>query len=175
MQKRKTFRPWQPEQNTQLPPSPREWLSDVHQVYFLLELVDELDLSQLLIPAQAKDPRGEKGFDPRMLTLLLLYAYCVGIVTSRRLERACDEDLAFRALTANQQPEHSRISEFRRRNLVALKGMFVQILRFCQKAGMVSLEHVALDGTRVQANSSNHKAMSGCSGRRRSWTRRSTP
>ena len=156
----KTFRPWQPEQTTLLPPSPSDWLSDDHQVYFLLDLVDELDLSQILIPAQAKDPRGEKGFDPRMMTLLLLYAYCVGIVSSRKIERACHEDLAFRVLTGNQQPDHSRISEFRRRNLDALKGLFVQILRLCQKAGMVSLGHVALDGTKVQANASKHKAMS---------------
>ena len=160
MQKRKTFRPWQPEQTTLLPPSPREWLSADHQVYFLLDLVDELDLSAILIPAQAKDPRGEKGFDPRMMTMLLLYAYCVGVVSSRKIERACYEDLAFRVLTGNQQPDHSRISEFRRRNLDALKGLFVQILRLCQKAGMVSLGHVALDGTKVQANASKHKSMS---------------
>ena len=156
----KTFRPWQPEQTTLLPPSPSDWLSDDHQVYFLLDLVNELDLSQILGPAEAKDPRGEKGFDPRMMTMLLLYAYCVGIVSSRKIERACYEDLAFRVLTANQQPDHSRISEFRRRNLDALKGLFVQILRLCQKAGMVSLGHVALDGTKVQANASKHKAMS---------------
>jgi hypothetical protein len=95
-----------------------------------------------------------------MMTMLLLYAYCVGIVSSRKIERACYEDLAFRVLTGNQQPDHSRISEFRRRNLDALKGLFVQILRLCQKAGMVSLGHVALDGTKVQANASKHKAMS---------------
>jgi transposase len=160
MQKPKSFRPWQPEQTTLLPPSPREWLADDHQVYFLLDLVDELDLSQVLIPAQSKDPRGEKGFDPRMMTMLLLYAYCVGIVSSRKIERACYEDLAFRVLTGNQQPDHSRISEFRRRNLDALKDLFVQILRLCQKAGMVSLGHVALDGTKVQANASKRKAMS---------------
>jgi transposase len=156
----KTFRPGQPEQTMLLPPSPSDWLSDDHQVYFLLDLVDELDLSQIVIPAQSNDPRGEKGFDPRMMTMLLLYAYCVGIVSSRKIERACYEDLAFRVLTANQQPDHSRISEFRRRNLDALKGLFVQILRLCQKAGMVSLGHVALDGTKVQANASKHKAMS---------------
>jgi len=160
MQKRKTFRPWQPEQTTLLPPSPREWLSEHHQVYVLLDLVDELDLSDILIPAQAKDPRGEKGFDPRMMTMLLLYAYCVGTVLSRKIERACYEDLAFRVLTGNQQPDHSRISEFRRRNLDALKGLIVQILRLCQIAGMVSLGHVALDGTKVQANAAKHKAMS---------------
>ena len=128
--------------------------ADDHQVYFLLDLVDELDLSEILIPAQAKDPRGEKGFDPRMMTMLLLYAYCVGTVSSRKIERACYEDLAFRVLTGNQQPDHSRISDFRRRNLDALKGLFVQILRMCQKAGMVSLGHVALDGTKVKANAS---------------------
>ena len=117
MQKPKSFRPWQPDQTTLLPPSPREWLAEDHQVYFLLDLVDELDLSQILGPAEAKDPRGEKGFDPRMMTMLLLYAYCVGIISSRKIERACYEDLAFRVLTANQQPDHSRISEFRRRHL----------------------------------------------------------
>jgi transposase len=160
MQKRKTFRPWKPEQTTLLPPSPREWLSEVHQVYFLLDLVDELDLSEILIPAQAKDPRGEKGRDPRMMTMLLLYVYCVGIVSSRKIERACCKELAFRVLTSNQQPDHSRNSEFRRRNLDALKGLFIQILRLCQKAGMVSLGHVALDDTKVQANASKYKAMS---------------
>ena len=160
MQKPKSFRPWQPDQTTLLPPSPREWLAEDHQVYFLLDLVEELDLSEILIPAQAKDPRGEKGFDPRMMTMLLLYAYCVGTVSSRKIERACYEDLAFRVLTGNQQPDHSRISDFRRRNLDALKGLFVQILRLCQKAGMVSLGHVALDGTKVKANASKHKAMS---------------
>ena len=156
----KTFRPWQPGQTSLLPPSPSDWLTADHQVYFLLDLVDVLDLSAIVIPAQAKDPRGEKGFDPRMMTLLLLYAYCVGTVSSRRIERACYEDLAFRVLTANQQPDHSRISEFRRRNLEALSDLFVQILRLCQEAGMVSLGHVALDGTKVQANASKHKAMS---------------
>jgi transposase len=160
MQKLKTFRPWAPGQTSLLPASPSDWLSADHQVYFLLDLVDELDLSAIVIPAQSKDPRGEKGFDPRMMTLLLLYAYCAGIVSSRKIERACYEDLAFRVLTGNQQPDHSRISEFRRQNLDALSGLFVQILRFCQEVGMVSLGHVALDGTKVQANASKHKAMS---------------
>jgi transposase len=160
MQSPKTFRPWQPGQTSLLPPSPSDWLSADHQVYFLLDLVDVLDLSAIVIPAQAKDPRGEKGFDPRMMTLLLLYGYCAGIVSSRRIERACYEDLAFRVLTGNQQPDHTRISEFRRRNLEALSDLFVQILRLCQEAGMVSLGLVALDGTKVQANASKHKAMS---------------
>jgi transposase len=110
--------------------------------------------------ALVKDPRGEKGFDPRMMSLLLLYAYCVGIVSSRKIERACYEDLAFRVLIGNQQPDHSRISNFRLRNMEALSGLFVQILRLCHKAGMVSLGHVALDVTKVKANASKHKAMS---------------
>ena len=94
MQKLKTFRPWAPGQTSLLPASPSDWLSADHQVYFLLDLVDELDLSAIVIPAQNKDPRGEKGFDPRMLALLLLYAYCAGIVSlatsgaSERRERA---------------------------------------------------------------------------------------
>jgi len=88
------------------------------------------------------------------------YEYRFRIVSSRKIERACYEDLAFRVLTGNQQPDHSRISEFRRRNLEALSRLFVQILRFCQEAGMVSLGHLALDGTKVQANASKHKAMS---------------
>jgi transposase len=158
MRKPKTFRPWQPEQTTLLPPSPREWLSKDNQVYFLLDLIDELDLSAILIPAQAKDPRREKGCDPRMMTLL--YAYCMDTVSSRKIERACHEDLAIRVLTGNQQSDHSRISDFRRRIHNALNGLFVQILRLCQIAGMVSLGHVALAGTNVQANASKRKAMS---------------
>jgi transposase len=113
-----------------------------------------------LSPPWPSIPRGEKGFDPRMVTMLLLYAYCVGIVSSCKIERACYEDLAFRVLTRNQQQDHSRISEFRRRNLDALKGLFVQILRLCQKAGILSLGHLALNGTKVQANSFKHKATS---------------
>jgi transposase len=144
-------------------------------VYFLLDLIDVLDLSAIVIPAQSKDPCGEKGFDPSKIMLVFLYAYCAGVASSRRIELACYEDLAFRVLTGNQQPDHSRISEFRRRNLKALSEVFVQILRLCQKAGMVSLGLVALDGTKVQANASKHKAMnlSGFSMPRRSRRRRS--
>jgi hypothetical protein len=94
------------------------------------------------------------------LVVLLLYAYCIGMPSSRRIERACWEDAAFRVLTGNQQPDHSRISDFRRVHLRALAGLFVQVLRLCQKAGLVSLGHVALDGTKVKANASKHKAMS---------------
>ena len=97
--KRKTFRPWEPEQTTLLPASTRDWLAEVHQVYCHLVLVDELDLSEALIPAQAKDPRGEMGVDPRMMSMLLLYSYCVGIVLSGMIERARCEVLVFRVLS----------------------------------------------------------------------------
>ncbi len=110
-------------------PSLREWLEEDHQVYFLLDLVDELDLSVILIQAQAKNRRSDKGYDPRMLRLLLLYGYCLGNESSRKIERSCYEDLAFRLLTGNKLPDHSRISDFRPCNLDALKRLLVKILR----------------------------------------------
>jgi len=160
MRKAKTFRPWNPEQTLLLPPSPVEWLPENHLVFFLLDLASELDLSAIYAVYEARDPRGVKAYEPRMMVVLLLYAYCVGIPSSRRIERACWEDAAFRVLTGNQQPDHSRISDFRLVHLDALAGLFVQILRLCQKAGLVSLGNVALDGTKVKANASKHKAMS---------------
>lgn len=156
----KTFRPWNPEQTLLLPPSPVDWLPETHLVFFLLDLAAELDLGEIHAYYRQKDPRGEKAYDPRMMVVLLLYAYCVGLPSSRKVEKACWEDAAFRVLTGNQQPDHSRISDFRRRHLDALAGLFVQVLRLCQKAGLVSLGHVALDGTKLRANASKHKAMS---------------
>jgi transposase len=160
MSKPKTLRPWNPEQTLLLPPSPVEWLPEHHLVFFLLDLASELDLSAIYAVYEARDPRGVKAYEPRMMVVLLLYAYCVGIPSSRRIERACWEDAAFRVLTGNQQPDHSRISDFRLVHLDALAGLFVQVLRLCQKAGLVSLGNVALDGTKVKANASKHKAMS---------------
>jgi transposase len=160
MVKPKSFRAWNPEQTLLLPPSPVDWLPQGHLVFFLLDLASELDLEEIYAVYRQKDPRGEKAYDPRMMVVLLLYAYCVGMPSSRKIEKACWEDAAFRVLTGNQQPDHSRISDFRRRHLGALAGLFVQVLRLCQKAGLVSLGHVALDGTKVKANASKHKAMS---------------
>jgi transposase len=160
MSKPKTYRPWNPEQTLLLPPSPVEWLPENHLVFFLLDLASELDLSAIYAVYEARDPRGVKAYEPRMMVVLLLYAYCVGIPSSRRIERACWEDAAFRVLTGNQQPDHSRISDFRLVHLDALAGLFVQVLRLCQKAGLASLGNVALDGTKVKANASKHKAMS---------------
>jgi transposase len=160
MVKPKSFRPWNPEQTLLLPPSPVEWLPENHLVFFLLDLAAELDLEAIYAVYRQKDPRGEKAYDPRMMVVLLLYAYCVGLSSSRKIEKACWEDAAFRVLTGNQQPDHSRISDFRRRHLGALAGLFVQVLRLCQKAGLASLGQVALDGTKIRANASKHKAMS---------------
>jgi transposase len=160
MRKPKTFRRWNPEQTLLLPPSPVEWLPANHLVFFLLDMAAELDLSAIYAVYEARDPRGVKAYEPRMMVVLLLYAYCVGIPSSRRIERACWEDAAFRVLTGNQQPDHSRISDFRLVHLDALAGLFMQVLRLCQKAGLVSLGNVALDGTKVKANASKHKAMS---------------
>jgi transposase len=160
MVKPKSFRPWNPEQTLLLPPSPVDWLPENHLVFFLLDLAGELDLEEIHAIYRQKDPRGEKAYEPRMMVVLLLYAYCVGLPSSRKIEKACWEDAAFRVLTGNQQPDHSRISDFRRRHLGALAGLFVQVLRLCQKAGLVSLGTVALDGTKVKANASKHKAMS---------------
>jgi transposase len=160
MVKPKSFRPWNPEQTLLLPPSPVDWLPENHLVFFLLDLAAELDLEEIHAFYRQKDPRGEKAYEPRMMVVLLLYAYCVGLPSSRKIEKACWEDAAFRVLTGNQQPDHSRVSDFRRRHLDALAGLFIQVLRLCQKAGLVSLGTVALDGTKVKANASKHKAMS---------------
>jgi len=160
MSKPKTFRPWLPEQAWLLPPSPIDWLPKDHLVFFLLDLIDQLDLDPIFRLYRQKDARGEKAYDPRMMVVLLLYAYCVGMPSSRKIERACYEDLPFRVLSGNQQPDHTRISEFRRRHLELLEDLFVQVLRLCQKAGLVQMGHVALDGTKVGANASIHKAMS---------------
>jgi len=108
MVKPKSFRAWNPEQ-TLLPPSPVDWLPANHLVFFLLDLAAELDLEAIYAVYRQKDPRGEKAYDPRMMVVLLLYSYFVGLPSSRKIEKACYENLAFRVLTGNQQPDHSWI------------------------------------------------------------------
>ena len=143
-----------------LPPDLREWLPEGHLARFLLDVIEELDLSEIVGPARARDPRGRSAYDPRMLTALLLYAYCVGRPSSRKIERATYEEVPFRVLAGNRHPDHDTIASFRKRHLVALSRLFLQVLRLCQAAGLVKLGHVALDGTKVQASASKHKAMS---------------
>lgn len=156
----KSYRPWEPDQSFLFPPSPRDWLSEGHLVFFVLDLVAGLDLSGIEGVIHAKDARGNRPYDPRMMTALVLYGYCVGVTSSRRLERATHEDVAFRVLSGDQHPDHTAISTFRKQHLQALSGLFVQVLRLCQEAKLVKLGHVALDGTKVKANASRHKAMS---------------
>lgn len=154
----KTFRPYDPDQVLLLPPSLREWLPEDHLVYFVSDLVDSLDLSAIY-DAYAEE-RGYPPYHPLLMTKLLLYGYARGVYSSRKLTRACAEDVAFRVLCAGSLPDFRTISDFRKRHLAALSGLFLQVLLLCQKAGLVTLGHVAIDGTKIRANASKHKAMS---------------
>jgi len=155
----KTFRTWEPEQRWLLPPAVHEFVPPGHLAHFIRELVrDELDLTAIL--AVYDDERGQPPYHPVMMTALLLYAYCQGVYASRRIAQACEQRLDFMAVTALAQPDFRTISDFRKRHLAALSGLFTQVLRLCAQAGLVKLGHVALDGTKIKANASKHKAMS---------------
>jgi transposase len=154
-----TFRPYEPDQEFLLPPALRDWLPSDHLVLFVMDLVRELDLSEIYASYDGSKG-GKPPYHPTMMTTLLLYSYCVGVFSSRKIEKACYEQIPFRVLTADQHPDHDTIAAFRRRHLKALSSLFVQVLRLCQKAGLVKLGHVSLDGTKVKANASKHKAMS---------------
>ena len=143
-----------------LPADMREWLPEGHLALFVLDVVAELDLSAIRRVHEAKDDRGRAGFHPRMMVALILYGYCLGKASSRRIERATYEDVGFRVLAGGQHPDHDSIATFRKEHLQALSALFMQVLRLCQKAGLVKLGHIALDGTKVRANASKHKAMS---------------
>jgi transposase len=153
------FREYNPKQDFLLPPSLREWLPSDHLANFISDVVDTLDLSEILNDYD-NSQGGQAPFHPVMMVKLLLYAFCVGVPSSRRIEKSTYEAIPFRVLSANQYPDHDTIAEFRKRHLVALSRIFLQVLKLCQKAGLVKLGHVALDGTKVKANASKHKAMS---------------
>lgn len=154
----KTFRPYEPDQIYLFPPSPRDWLPDDHLIFFLSDLVDSLDLSAIY--ETYTEERGYPPYHPLLMMKILLYGYARGIYSSRKLARACQEDVAFRVLCAGNQPDFRTISDFRKRHLKALADLFLQVLLLCRRAGMVKLGHVAIDGTKVKANASKHKAMS---------------
>jgi transposase len=135
-------------------------LPEGHLALFVSDVVDELDLRAITSRVGTGDPRGRAGYHPRMLTKLLVYGYCTGKTSSRKLERATYDEVAFRVLAGDQHPDHDCIAAFRKDHLVALGGLFAQVLLLCQKAGLVKLGHVAIDGTKVKANASKHKAMS---------------
>lgn len=155
----KTYRPYSPRQSFLLPPSPQDWLPEEHLAYFILDVVTQLDLSEILAPYE-REERGFPPHHPQMMVGLLLYGYCTGVTSSRRLERATREDLATRVVAGGTHPDHSCIAEFRARHRKVFKKLFVQVLQLCVKAGLVKLGHVALDGTKMKANASKHKAMS---------------
>ncbi len=134
-----------------LPPSLREWLPEKDLAWFVMDAVEQMDLSSLYAKYRA-DGWGAAAFEPKMMTTLLLYAYCVGERSSRRIERLCERDIAFRVITANRVPDYSTISRFRQENREILEGLFVEILRLCAEAGLVKLGVVALDGTKIKAN-----------------------
>ena len=155
----KTYRPWNPDQDWLLPPSPREWLPEGDLVYFMLDVVRTLDLSEITRRYEQED-RGFPPYHPRLMVTLLLYAYCMGAYSSRRIQKLCERDAAYRVIVGNDVPNFRTISDFRKDHLPALQGLFVQVLMLCRQSGLVTVGLVSLDGTKVKANASRHKAMS---------------
>lgn len=156
----KCFRPDNLRQDLLLPPSLQDWLPEKHLAHFLADVVDSLDLGAIYSSYEEKDGRGQAAYAPAVMVRLLLYGYCTGTYSSRKIENKSYEDIAFRYLAGDEHPDHDTIAEFRQRHLEALSGLFVQGLQLCQKAGLVKLGHVAIDGSKIQANASKHKAMS---------------
>ncbi len=156
----KNFLPYSLDQQLLLPPNIRDWLPENHLALFILDVVDALDLEEILSVYRAKSDRGRAGYHPKMMVGLLLYAYCMGKPSSRRIEQATYEEVAYRVISGDQHPDHDTIADFRQQHLRALCGLFVQVLQLCQQAGLVKLGHVSIDGTKIKANASKHKAMS---------------
>ena len=155
----KTFRPWDIDQIWLLPPSVHDFVPAGHPAHLIREIVrEELDLSAIV--ATYEEPRGFPPFHPGMMTALLLYAYAQGVYSSRRIAKACEERVDFMAVTGLNRPDFRTVAGFRKRHLAALAALFVQVLALCRRAGLVRLGHVALDGSKIKASASKHKAMS---------------
>ena len=152
------FRPYEPDQPHLLPVSPREWLPEGHLAYFIADVLAELDLGAVL--KDYPGGRGPKGYHPRMLLAVLFYGYCTGVYSSRKLAKHCETDIAFRVLSAGQLPDFRTLADFRRRHLAAFRRLFLEVLRLCREAGLVKLGHLSVDGSKYQANASQHKAVS---------------
>src|SRR5438128_4838007 len=155
----KSYRPYYPDEDLLLPPSLRDWLPEKHVAYFVSDVVDHLDLSAM-DAVYGNEKRGQPPYDPQMMTKVLVYGYCVGVFSSRRIERRLLEDVAFRVLAAGNTPDFRTIADFRKRHLPALQGLFEQVLRLAQELGAPRVGRVAIDGSKVKANASKHKAMS---------------
>lgn len=155
----KTYRSYEPDQLFLMPPSLRDWLPEDHLAYFVSDLVDGLDLSEIE-SVYEREERGQPPYHPRMMTKILLYAYCVGVFSSRRIQKRLVEDVAFRVLGAGNTPDFRTLSDFRKIHRQALEALFQQVLGLALEAGVIKLGRVALDGSKVKANASKHKAMS---------------
>jgi transposase len=155
----KTYRPYVPEQDLLLPPSLRDWLPEDHLAFFVSDLIDHMDLSAITAVYEDEE-RGYPPYHPVMLTKVLVYAYCVGVFSSRKIQRRLIEDVAFRVLAAGNEPDFRTIGDFRKRHLPALQGFFEQVLQIARDLGTLRVGRIALDGTKVKANASKHKAMS---------------
>jgi transposase len=155
----KGYRPYLPDQDLLLPPSLRDWLPEDHLVYFVSDVVDQLDLSGIHA-WYGEEKKGQPPYDPVLMTKLLVYGYCTGVFSSRRLQKRIQEDIPFKVLAAGNEPDFRTISDFRKIHLVALEGLFEQVLELALESGTVKLGRVSLDGTKVKANASKHKAMS---------------
>lgn len=156
----KRFRTCALDQPYLLPPCLQEWLPDHHLARFIAEVADELDLRSMYTAYERKDGRGLSAYHPLMLTRVLLYAYCVGVTSSRRIEKMTYEDVAVRYLAADQHPDHDTIAAFRQEHLQELGSLFADALRLCRRAGLVKLGNVALDGTKLLANASRQESFS---------------
>src|SRR5450631_4054693 len=154
----KGYRSYLPEQDLLLPANLREWLPENHLVYFVSDVVDQLDLSTM--HAVYEEKRGRPPYDPRLMTKLLVYGYCTGVFSSRRIQKRLQEDIPFKVLAAGNEPDFRTISDFRKIHIETLQDLFEQVLAMALECGSIKLGRVSLDGTKVKANASKHKAMS---------------
>jgi len=156
---KKTYRPYNPNQQYLMPPSMRDWLPEDHLSYFVSDTIDAMDLSEI-DGVYERNLAGYPPYHPHMMVKVLFYAYCTGVFSSRKIAKKLEEDVAFRVLSAENRPDFRTISDFRKLHLAALKKLYLEVLRLCRQAGLVRLGHVSLDGTKQKANASKHKAMS---------------
>jgi len=155
----KRYKSYEPEQSLLFPPNIKDWLPESHLANFVSDVVDQLDLSEIEAVYE-KDTRGQPPYNPRMMTKVLLYGYCAGVFSSRRIQTALIDEVPFRVLAAGNQPDFRTISDFRKIHHQALQALFQQVLRMALEAGAMKLGRVALDGSKIKANASKHKAMS---------------
>src|SRR5437899_8049235 len=155
----KTYRPWEPQRYRQEAHSPAAKLPEGDLAFFLIDTASRLDLRRFYAPYE-DETRGAPPFDPAMMVCLLLYAYCVGVCSSRKIALACERNLAFVAIVGSERPDFRTISDFRKLHLESFKEVFVQVLRLAAAAGLVKLGNVSTDGTKIQGNASRHRAMS---------------